>query len=150
MPTLVPTPRPDRRTHFRVDIDVVDGVVALAGVLDDATVRGLDDAVLVAARATGVRGARQVVVDLSDADLLSAAATRLLEASVVTAAAQGITVRFDAPVGCTAHRVLAAVRVLLGDRAERLPLVDQPVRHLRVVPEPSRGAEPAGAGADML
>ncbi|MDQ1103923.1 hypothetical protein [Nocardioides zeae] len=150
MPTLVPSERPRRRTHFSVDIDVIDGVVTLTGVLDDVTVRGLDDAVLVAARATGAEGPRDVVVDLRGADLLSAAATRLLEASVVTAAAQGIAVRFDAPAGCMAHRVLVAVRALLGDRAERLPLVTRTVRHLHVVPQPARGAELAGTGADTL
>ncbi|WP_447646079.1 hypothetical protein [Nocardioides zeae] len=150
MPAHLTTDHPRRRTHFRVEIDVVNGVVGLAGVLDDVTVRGLDDAVLVAARATGARGPRQVVVDLSEADLLSAAATRLLEASVVSAAERSIAVRFDAPVGCAAHRVLAAVRVLLGDRAERLPLVERPARHLRVVPPPVRGAGLADVGRHTL
>lgn len=149
MPAHLTTDHP-RRTHFRVDIDAVNGVVGLAGVLDDVTVRGLDDAVLVAARATGTRGPCRVVVDLSDADLLSAAATRLLEASVVAAAERSITVRFDAPVGCAAYRVLAVVRSLLGDRAERLPLVERPVRHLRVVPPPSRDTGLIGVGLHSL
>jgi len=139
-----------RRTHFRVDVDVIAGVVTLGGVLDDVTLRGLDDAVLMAARSTGIQGPRQVVVDLRDVELLSAAATRVFEASVLVAAAQGITVRFDAPAGCTAERVLSAVRELLGAHAGRLPLVERPVRHLRVVPPPARGAELTGVGTDTL
>ncbi|GAB3087179.1 STAS domain-containing protein [Nocardioides zeae] len=152
MPTHhVPTHQLARRTHFRVDVDVTAGVVSLGGVLDGVTLRGLDDAVLMAARATGVQGPRQVVVDLRDVELLSAAATRVLEASVVAAAAQGISVRLDAPAGCTAERVLSAVRELLGDQAERLPLVARPARrHLRVVPPLARETELTGVGRRPL